>query len=172
MKFLSGFLLGLVVAVLVAVAAGYLAITNGMIPARGDVAPDQFETWAAHNALRAVLKREGTETSPLKGNEATLMAGAKVYASNCGGCHGTPKDPTPSFAKGFNPDPTLFGNGDTVTDDPEGWIHWKVEHGIKFTGMPAFAPMLSKNEIWQVTMFLKDMDKLPAKVDAFWKKMK
>ncbi len=172
MKFVGGLFLGIIVGVLLCVAAGYLAITNGLIPARGDVAPDQLETWAAHKALHAVLNREATDKSPLEASEKNLMAGAKVYGSNCSFCHGTPKDPTPSGAKGFNPGPTLFADGDMVTDDPEGFTHWKIEHGIKFTGMPTFSPTLSKDEIWQVTLFLKNMDKLPPKVDAYWKAMK
>ncbi len=68
--------------------------------------------------------------------------------------------------------PTLFGNGDLVADDPEAYIYFKTKHGIRFTGMPAFKGMLKDDEIWQVTLFLKHMDKLPASVDSSWKSMK
>ena len=169
---LAGFIIGTLVTLALIALGGYIAIVNGWIPARGDEPPGTLETWAARHSLKATLEREGTAKSPISGDEADLMAGAKVYASNCASCHGTPVNEVPTFARGLNPEPTLFGNGDFVTDDPEGSIHWKAQHGIKFTGMPSFSKSLSDKEIWQVTAFLKKMDKLPAPVDSYWKSMK
>jgi thiosulfate dehydrogenase len=171
-KLVTGLLVGSLGTALVGALAGYLAIVNGWIPARGDVVPDKFETWAAHNALKATLTREGTDKPPIEANAATLMAGAKVYGSNCSGCHGGPANPTPAFASSFNPHAPLFGNGDDVTDDPEGHIYWIVNHGIKFTAMPSFNKMLTDKEMWEVTLFLKNQNKLPTDVSAFWKTVK
>jgi mono/diheme cytochrome c family protein len=171
MKTGLGFLLGCICALAVVALVGYLSIVNGWIPARGDEPAGDFEKWAAHHALHAVLEREAPTQSPIPADEPNLMAGAKLYADQCAGCHGAPKNPTPAFANGFSPGPTLFGNGDTVTDDPEGYTYWKIEHGIKFTGMPAFKGQLKENEIWQLSMFLKHMDKLPPKVETLWKNM-
>lgn len=171
-KMLIGALVGAFGTALGVALAGYLAIVNGWIPARGDVLPDKFESWAAHHALKATLVREGTDKPPFPADPVTLMAGAKVYGSNCSGCHGAPANPTPAFAAGFNPHAPLFGNGDDVTDDPEGHIYWIVNHGIKFTGMPTFNKMLSEKEMWQVTLFLKHQTSLPADVNAYWKAMK
>ena len=44
---------------------------------------------------------------------------------------------------------------DGVEDDPEGTIYWKIAHGIRFTGMPAFRQTLSDREIWQMALFAK-----------------
>ena len=167
-----GIVVGAFSVVAVGALGGYLAITQGWLPARGDVVPDKFESWAAHHALKAVLNREATDKCPLAVDPANLQAGVKVYAANCSGCHGAPANPTPAFAKGFNPGPTLFGNGDDVTDDPEAQIYWKVNHGIKFTGMPSFKTMLSEKEMWQVTLFLKNQNSLPADVKTVWQAMK
>lgn len=167
-----GIVVGCVATLLIGWLIGYLAITNGWLPARGDEPSGQFETWAAHKALKAVLQRDAQEQSPLPADEKNLLAGVKLYSENCSGCHGAPKNPTPAFAKGFNPNPPLFANGDMVTDDPEGHIYWIIDHGIKFTGMPAFNTMLKKDEMWQMALFLKHMDKLPPKAAAMWKDMK
>lgn len=171
-KMALGLAIGVIATLSVGALAGYLIIVNGVIPARGDVKPDNFETWAAHKSLHATLEREAVDKCPIPADAENLMAGAKVYSSNCSGCHGAPANPKPSFAQGFNPDPTLFGNGDDVTDDPESQIYWKVNHGIKFTGMPSFNKMLSEKEMWQVSLFLKNQNKLPNEVDAYWKAMK
>ena len=172
MKLVTGIVLGIALTLLIVVACGYAAITNGWVPARGDEPPSGFEKWAARTSLHATVRREGTDKSPVAADETNLMAGADVYKNNCAFCHGTPSDPTPGGSKGFIPAPTLFGRGDLVTDDPEGETYWRVLHGIKFTGMPSFKSTLNEKERWQVTLFLKNMDKLPPKVDAYWKIMK
>lgn len=171
-KLIAGVAIGALGAGLGIALAGYLTIVNGWIPARGDVEPDKLEAWAAHHALKATLNREGTDKPPFAADEETLMAGVKVYSSNCSGCHGAPGNPDPAFAHSFNPNAPLFGNGDDVTDDPEGHIYWIVNHGIKFTAMPSFNKMLSEKEMWQVVLFLKNQNQLPPKVATAWKAMK
>jgi mono/diheme cytochrome c family protein len=42
-----------------------------------------------------------------------------------------------------------------VDDDPDGETYWKIEHGIRFTGMPSFKGALSEEQIWQIAYFLK-----------------
>jgi mono/diheme cytochrome c family protein len=136
-----------------------------------DEAASPLEKWAARSSLHATLKREATESCPIAANEENLMAGAKIYSSNCSVCHGTPIEKIPPLFKGITPAPPLFAN-DPVTDDPESSTHWRVEHGIRFTAMPSFKQILSSNEMWQVTLFLRHMDKLPAPVDKYWSTMK
>jgi mono/diheme cytochrome c family protein len=171
MRFVAGVITGAAVALAVVAGVGYLAVMQGWIPAAADGPELPGEAWAARHALHAVLSREAQMKSPLPVDEKLLNTGATIYAGNCSGCHGTPKTPNPNFAKGYDPPPTFFGAGDLVTDDPEGWTYWKTKHGIKFTGMPSFKPSLSDNDIWAVTMFLKNMDKLPPAVNERWKNM-
>lgn len=171
MRFLAGVITGAVLALIIVAAAGYLAVTQGWIPAAQDGGELPAEAWAAKRALRAVLSREATMKCPVPVDEKLLASGANIYAGNCSGCHGTPKNSTPSFSRGYDPQPTFFAAGDMVTDDPEGWTFWKTKHGIKFTGMPSFKPSLSDDQIWAVTMFLKNMDKLPPAVNDKWKNM-
>jgi thiosulfate dehydrogenase len=171
-KIVIGILIGALAMAAIFALGAYLTIVNGWIPARGDVIPDKFESWAAHSALKAVLMREGNDKPPMQADAATLMAGAKVYGSNCSGCHGAPGNATPAFGEGFNPHAPFFASGRDVTDDPEGHTYWIVNHGIKFTAMPSFNKMLSEKEMWQVSLFLKNQNNLPADVSAYWKTLK
>ncbi len=165
----AGFFAGILVCAITA----YCVVLSGAIPARQDVPSSQLETWAAHQSLRATIQKETAGMKcPLQADEENLKAGAKVYAENCSGCHGAPASPTPPFAAAYSPSAPLFANGDTVTDDPESKIYWKVDHGVRFTGMPSFNKMLSEKQMWQVTLFLKNIDKLPTSVNATWKAMK
>lgn len=59
--------------------------------------------------------------------------------------------------------PQLADRG--VEDDPPGVTYWKVTHGIRLTGMPAFAKTLTNDRRWKLTLFLDHMDKLPPKAD-------
>jgi hypothetical protein len=59
-----------------------------------------------------------------------------------------------------------------VEDDPEGWTFWKIKHGIRWTGMPAWKAELSDQQIWTLALFLKHMDKLPPGPEAAWRSFK
>ena len=166
-KLLIVLIIGVVGTLLIIALGVYITITNGWIPAAMDTPPLPMEKWAAGHDLSAVLNREAKDQSTVAADEPTLLAGEKVYASNCSGCHGTPSSPTPSFGAGFGPLPTPFAKH-PVTDDGEAETYWKIKHGIKFTGMPTFKDMLSEKEMWQVTQFLKHMDKLPPTVQKLW----
>jgi mono/diheme cytochrome c family protein len=61
---------------------------------------------------------------------------------------------------------------DGVEDDPEGWTFWKIKHGIRWTGMPAWKDELSDQQIWTLALFLKNMDKLPPAPEATWRSFK
>ena len=53
-------------------------------------------------------------------------------------------------------------------DDPAGMTYWKIAHGIGFTGMPAFRQSLSENQMWQIALFVKQMDSLPPATRQSW----
>jgi mono/diheme cytochrome c family protein len=46
-----------------------------------------------------------------------------------------------------------------VSDDPPGETYWKIQNGIRLTGMPAFNKTLDQTQIWQVTILLANADK-------------
>ena len=56
--------------------------------------------------------------------------------------------------------PQLFTHGG-VTDDPAGETYWKVDNGIRLSGMPSFRAALTDDQMWQVTALLNRADKLP-----------
>ena len=164
----KGFILGIVVSIVIAIAGAYLFVTRGALPAGQDVKPGALETWAAKTSLRAAMKREAQGLkSPLPPTDDNLAAGVALYVAHCQVCHGGPDGVAPPIAGGLTPNaPPLAKEG--VEDDPEGTIHWKIAHGIRFTGMPAFRQTLSDREIWQMALFLKRMDKLPPGLRQAW----
>ncbi|MGH6678121.1 MAG: c-type cytochrome, partial [Bradyrhizobium sp.] len=157
-------------AVLAICGAPYIVNTNGLVPAGADSKPGGFETWAAGTSLRATLQKESPrQANPVTLTDDNLNAGIQLYAKHCAVCHGTAAGDSSAsqIAKGENPGPPqLAAHG--VEDDPEGWTFWKVKHGIRWSGMPAWKDVLNDRQIWTLALFLKHMDNLPSGPKAAW----
>lgn len=168
-----GFVLGVVVTVVVAAAVAYFVLRSGLIPANADAKPGWFEIWAARTSLNATLAREAPKGSnPVPLSDDNLIAGINLYGRHCAICHGTAKGDasTSPVAKGENPAPPQLAS-EGVEDDPEGVTFWKVKHGIRWTGMPAWKDTLDDRQIWTLALFLKHMDKLPPAAAQAWQKI-
>jgi mono/diheme cytochrome c family protein len=119
----------------------------------------------ARSALHARIDKEMPTTVPLAADEATYLAGVRVYRDNCAMCHGLPDQPAPVVAGGMFPKaPQLLEAHQMVDDDPPGETYWKAKNGIRLTGMPGFGRVLSDQQLWQVSLLLANAPKLPASV--------
>lgn len=166
-----GFILGVFAAIVAAVLCGYVVVRLGLIPANADGGPLPLEEWAADTSLDATLAREAPKgPNPVALTDANLIAGVKLFAQHCAICHGTAKTdaPAPPIALGEYPSPPQLAK-DGVEDDPEGYDFWKIKHGIRWTGMPAWKKTLNDREIWTLALFLKHMDTLPPAAKQAWK---
>lgn len=164
---MRSFVLGIVTGAVALAVGVYLFIVLGGVPLGATAAPLPLEVTLAHAALRANIGAARNTANPLPIDDSTLTAGAKVYHENCAMCHGEPDGEISALAKGMSPDPPqLFNPGEMVTDDPMGVTYWKVTHGIRLSGMPAFGDTLSETERWQVTALVAHADKLPEAVRA------
>jgi thiosulfate dehydrogenase len=70
------------------------------------------------------------------------------------------------IAQGMSPKPPQLFKGTGVTDDEPWESYWKVEGGIRMTGMPGFKDALTETQIWQVTQLVKNADKITSAVKA------
>jgi thiosulfate dehydrogenase len=159
------FLLGLVVGIGLVLLAGYLFATRGGIFMGTKGGPLPMEQLLMNKAVDASIGKSSQDQSPLPVDDTNLLAGAHIYLQNCAGCHGRLNQPAPEMAKRFYPQvPQLLAPGKGVTDDPVGATHWVVKNGIRFSAMPSFEGKLTDTEIWQVSLFLRNADKLPLPV--------
>jgi thiosulfate dehydrogenase len=164
---LRNFVLGVVVTLLILVLGGYLFVKAGGISMDTTAKPLPLEKTVAHMALRASVGNAGDQKNPLPAEDNNMLAGVHTYKEYCAVCHGQPGQQPTAIGKGmFPPPPQLFAKDEMVTDDPEGVTYWKVTHGIRLSGMPAFANTLPDNQRWQVTMLLAHADKLSPAVQA------
>ena len=164
-RFIGGFVAALAVIVLIVLAA----VQFGLVPARADGPLMPGERWAAKTSLHAAVDREAPKPPyPYTQTDADIAQGAKLYVQNCAVCHGTAHTTPNAIARGMGVRPPQFGKHG-VDDDPEGDTYWKIEHGIRFTGMPSYAHSLDEKSIWQITYFMKRApDNLTGEAKKIW----
>ncbi len=167
-----GFALGVVASLVALALCAYVGIEAGLMPANADAKPSKLERWMARTSLHATLARDAPKsanTIPL--TDGNLIAGIRLYAANCAICHGAADGKPSNIARGLYQRPPQLAK-DGVEDDPDGETFWKVDHGIRLTGMPAFGGRLDDAQLWQLTLFLKHMDSLPPAAARVWKSVK
>jgi mono/diheme cytochrome c family protein len=161
---LKGFIFGLVLGVALVAGGVYYYFSSGHAPVATSATPMPLEKMLARTGLHAYLDKLPHPEPQVPADEANLLMGAKVYMDNCAGCHGLPGQPKPKIAQGMYPEPTQLFHGLGVTDDEAWETYWKAENGIRMSGMPGFKGRMTETQIWQVTVLVKNADKIPQSV--------
>lgn len=162
-QFIFGFLAGVIAVGL----AAFAYLRSGALDPRADIPINSLERAVAMPSLDASVDRHApTLKNPLDSSDATLIAGMKIYQSNCASCHGDVTQPHASLAESFYPRAPQFV--EDSPDMPEYQNFFIIQHGVRLTGMPAWRQSLSDAKIWQVTTFLSHMDKLSRAVSDAW----
>jgi mono/diheme cytochrome c family protein len=157
---MKNFILGFIVALLFVGCGMYVYAEKGYLSFDADQKPSDFEEHAAMKAVDAATDRRAPDVkNPLPANEETIVAGTKLYLNHCAGCHGVPSNPESQFAKSCYPEvPSFFKD---APDMPENQNFYIIQHGVRWTGMPAWNKTLSDTEIWQIVTFMSNIEKLP-----------
>jgi mono/diheme cytochrome c family protein len=162
------FLLGFIAAVVMVLLAEFLWVRLGFVSSRADVPESPLERRVAMPSLDASLDRHAPQAhNPIAVTDESLLAGMKIYQTNCAGCHGDIHQPHQAFGDALYPRAPQFM--EDAPDMPDNQNFYIVQHGIRLTGMPAFRSYLNEQEVWQVITFLSHMDKLPPQVSEEWK---
>jgi thiosulfate dehydrogenase len=160
---MKGFLLGLIIGVILVPTAAMLYFHFGHPPVAVADKPFLLEGQIAGFTLHTRIDAEAPKTPPIEPSAVNLEAGAVIYRQQCAACHGL--YPTPSsFADNMYPQaPQLWkpeGNGVVgVSDDPPGETFWKIDNGIRLSGMPSYRKVLIATQEWQVALLLANADK-------------
>ena len=160
----KGLVLGVLLAILLIAGGVYFFISSGHAPVATSAPPIPFEKTFARLGLNAYLDKLPHPEPQVPADEANMVAGAKVYKEQCATCHGIPGEPKGAIALGMYPAPPQLFHGVGVTDDDAWESYWKVENGIRLTGMPGYKGQLTETQIWQVAVLVKNADKISASV--------
>ena len=161
---LKGLILGVLLAMLLIAGGTYFYFASGHAPVATSASPIPFEKALTSVGLHAYLDKLPHPAPQVAADEANLIAGAKVYKEHCAVCHGLPDQPRGAIQMGMYPAPPQLFHGTGVTDDDAWESYWKVENGIRMSGMPSFKGQLTEMQIWQVAVLVKNADKITAPV--------
>src|SRR5260370_21310484 len=98
-KFIAGLILGF----LLVPFGVYLYFAGGSAPVATTDSDVPFETFLAHKALNARIKKDMPKNVPIQPNEANYVAGAQLYKQHCAVFHGLPLAPNSAVATGMYP---------------------------------------------------------------------
>lgn len=127
-----------------------------------DAAPSAWEASFAASAIHASVARQASQTrDPRDVPDATLIAGGRIYLSDCVGCHGEPGKPPSEFGATFYPRAPQFPLVGSQYSQAQ--LFWVARHGIRMTGMYPQS-QYSDDELTSVAAFISSFRKLPPPV--------
>jgi mono/diheme cytochrome c family protein len=138
-------------------AAG--VIFSGFFNVAATVADSPPLRWMFVTVREESIKRHARDiqTPPLA-DAAQRDRGFRLYRKECVMCH-TPVGRTATpMALGFNPQAPTFEENDMTAAE----LFWAAKNGIRFTGMPAWGPSYSDQELWDVIAFVMVLPKMSA----------
>ena len=112
--------------------------------------------WVLETARMRSIKAHaaGITVPPGFDDPAKIPIGVEHFAAHCAVCHGAPGVPKGDIAHGLYPPPPDLAVTAKLYSDSE--LFWIIKHGIKMTGMPAWADH-SDEEVWATVAFLKKL---------------
>ncbi|MFN2386372.1 MAG: cytochrome c [Thermoanaerobaculia bacterium] len=156
MRFLVGILFG----VLLVVAGCAAVILTGSFNTAATVPPGKLEKQIAGFALdRSVAKRAPQRKNPFSATPEVLREGLGEYREHCLVCHAAPGVDAGEIGSGLNPAPPDL-TIPKVQARSDGELFWLTSEGIRMTGMPAFGPTESEEDIWKIVAFMRHLPEL------------
>ena len=123
---------------------------------RASSSPGVFEGSVARSIRDfAIPHAEERRTNPLAGDSIALTQGRNAFLSRCAVCHGADgRGATPIGANEYPRVPDLRAEPTQRLSD--GDIHYIIENGVQFTGMPAMHSQ-SSSESWKLVVFIRSL---------------
>ncbi len=158
-----------VVTVIVLIAAAAF-LYSGLYPMGADKPHYQATEWILQTLREQSIARSASDVAvPENLNDSNrLLAGGADYNDMCSSCHLKPGKISSDFSLGLYPTPpnlaleenlNRYSESENAADKRRFWI---IKHGIKASGMPAWAPGHDDERIWNMVAFLKRLPMLTA----------
>ena len=100
------------------------------------------------------------KTNPLESTKKNIEKGKNLFLKNakptaCKLCHGIRGNGNGHLARSMEPPPRNFTCRKVMEGLPDGQLFWIIRNGSKGTGMPAHRFSLSKEQIWQLILYIR-----------------
>jgi mono/diheme cytochrome c family protein len=146
----------LAIVVVLGVLAGLGIVYSGVYSVAATDPHSAFTKWLFETTMEHSVKRraENIAVPELSGADR-IDVGFSNYEEMCAQCHSPPEEPISDLAKGLNPKPPDLAESAKQLSAAE--IFWIVKNGIKMTGMPAWGPTHTDEELWSVVAFVRQL---------------
>lgn len=131
-----------------------------------DVAADRPHSWPTYQLLHFAFNRSvALRASSLRppddlGAPSRVKLGAQHFHLVCSNCHGGPGLGQSPVALSMTPRPQHLPAVVGQFSDAE--LFWILQHGVKFSAMPAWTTRSRADEVWSMVAFLRELPKLSA----------
>jgi cytochrome c553 len=145
-----------------AVAGGLLVAWSGLVSVAASSGHWPITAWFLHYTMRQAVETQSPEDAvPVALDDPARVAlGAAHYAGGCAPCHGAPGERQRPIARSMTPEPPWLPPVIPTWETQE--LFWIVQHGIKYSGMPAWPTQDRPDEAWTVVAFLLELPRLDA----------
>jgi cytochrome c553 len=144
------------IAVAALVAGGLLFAWSGLfsVAASGGhwAVTDWFLHWVMQNSIRTYSM---TIETPDLSNPGLVHRGAGHYQTGCAPCHGAPGEAQNPVMRMATPPPPMLYHINEKWEPRH--LFRIVQHGVKFTGMPAWVAPKRDDEVWSMVAFLREL---------------
>jgi cytochrome c553 len=141
-------------------AGGFLLAWSGLVSVAASSGHGPVVGWFLHFTLRQAVDTQSLGITPpaMLDHPGQVALGAAHFAGNCAPCHGGPGTPQSPLVLAMTPPPPPLAP--TIPTWEPRHLFWIVQHGIKYSGMPAWATQVRPDEVWPVIAFLVRLPKL------------
>lgn len=106
------------------------------------------------------IKRQARDVKvPELDDPQKVHAGFKNYHGMCVVCHGAPGMEAGEMSKGLYPEPPNLAR--TARNRTAAELYMIIKKGLKMSGMPAWEPSHSGEQIWELVAFLRTLPDIP-----------
>lgn len=162
MKTRHAVLVGSLGTLVVLATAGVAYVRTTGLRASGQ--PFRVEEAMARGVRRlAIPGADAGRANPVALSEAALAEGLAHYADHCASCHAIDGSGSTDMGRGFFPRAPDMRAAPTQ-EMTDGELFYVIEHGIRFTGMPAWSTGTPDGETssWQLVHAIRHLPKLTA----------
>jgi mono/diheme cytochrome c family protein len=141
---------------------------SGLYPMGADTPHFKATTWVLETLREQSIARAASDLVVPEDIETSdrLLAGGADYNEMCSSCHLKPGKTSSDFTLGLYPAPPnlALSHAEHPHSDSEEEADkrrfWIIKHGIKASGMPAWAPGHDDERIWNMVSFIKRLPEL------------
>jgi plastocyanin len=144
----------LLLVVVVAAGAGFWMLRqHGLV---SDRPPGRVETAIARRlVVLSIPASARARGNPHAGDATAERDGGSRFQEHCAVCHGTDGRGTLTGHRMFPPVPDLADPGIQAMSD--GALFAVIQHGVRWTGMPAFRQSQTEDDTWKLVAFIRSI---------------